>query len=64
MDKSNYKDIEKMCDPNQMSKLKLFLEFGDIEETNEVPDPYYTLGFDYVYGLIDNACQNIYKKLS
>lgn len=64
MDKSNFKDIEKMCDPNQISKLKLFLEYGEVEETNEVPDPYYTHGFDYVYDLIENACYNIYTKLS
>ena len=50
MDKSNFHDIEKMCEGNQSSKLKLFLKFGDVEEADEVPDPYYTLGFDYVYG--------------
>lgn len=64
MDKSNYKDIEKMCTKEQISKLKLFLEFGEVEETNEVPDPYYTQGFDYVFDLIQMACTNISNKLS
>jgi len=64
MDQSNFSDIEKMCDSNQTSKLKLFLEFGEVEETNEVPDPYYTHGFEHVYSLIENACNNIYAKLT
>lgn len=64
MDKSNYRDIEKMCNEDQKSKLKLFLKFGDSENIDEVPDPYYTLGFDHVFELINTACKNIHKKLS
>lgn len=63
MDKSNFKDILKMCDEAQAAKLKLFLDFGESTETDEVPDPYYTLGFDYVYDLILKACNNISQKL-
>lgn len=64
MDKSNFKDIEKMCDSSQISKVKLFLEFGDMKDPLEVPDPYYTLGFEHVFNLINTACHNIQKKLS
>lgn len=64
MDNSNYQDIEKMCSPDQKSKLKLFLKFGELEEIHEVPDPYYTQGFDYVFDLIHQACNKIYQKLS
>lgn len=64
MDKSNYRDIEKLCTEEQKSKLKLFLRFGEAHEIEEVPDPYYTLGFDYVYDLINQACKVVHTKLS
>lgn len=59
MDKNNLKDIQEIAQPDQLHKLHLFLPFGKVEETDEVPDPYYTLGFDYVFELINQANKNI-----
>lgn len=64
MDKSNYQDILKLCTGDQASKVKMFLEFGDNKEVTEVPDPYYTEGFDYVFDLVEKACINICDKIN
>ncbi len=63
MDKSNYRDTVALASTeDQKEKIKLFLEFGG-SDILEVPDPYYTLGFDYVYNLISEACQIICDKI-
>ncbi len=63
MDRSNLKDIKELAQENQLHKIHLFLPFGKVEEIDEVPDPYYTLGFDYVYDLINQANKNIVEIL-
>ena len=64
MDKSNQRDAMKLAKTNeQKEKIHLFLELGD-SEVMEVPDPYYTEGFDYVFQLISDACQIICNKIS
>jgi len=63
MDKNNLKDIQELAEHDQLKKIHLFLPFGEVEETEEVPDPYYTLGFDHVYDLINRANKTILKKL-
>ena len=64
MDKSNYKDaISLSTSEEQKEKIQLFLELGE-SEIIEVPDPYYTKGFDYVFDLINEACQKISLKIS
>ncbi|MCL4150061.1 UNVERIFIED_CONTAM: hypothetical protein GTU68_033095 [Idotea baltica] len=63
MDKSNYRDAMELAKTEeQRNKIKLFLKYGESEVT-EVPDPYYTKGFDYVFELINNASKVICKKL-
>ena len=63
MDKSNYRDaISLATTEEQKKKIKLFLEFGE-SEVEEVPDPYYTKGFDYVFKLINDASSVICEKL-
>ena len=63
MDKSNLKDLQELANPEQLNKIHLFLPFGKVEETDEVPDPYYTLGFDYVFNLINQANKKILEIL-
>lgn len=64
MDKSNYRDAVALASSeSQKEKIHLFLEMGENEKL-EVPDPYYTLGFDYVFELISDACQVICDKIS
>lgn len=62
MDQSNYKDVINLA-PNKVSKSKVTLILGD---SKEVPDPYYggQEGFENVYYLLDQACEEIAKNLS
>ena len=65
MDQSNYSNIVALANnPEDESKVKLLLDEVDLG-INEVPDPYYggVEGFEYVYGLIDKACEAIAKNL-
>jgi len=64
MDKSNYRDAMSLASTDaQKEKIKLFLEYGE-SEVAEVPDPYYTKGFDYVFDLINDASKVICEKIS
>jgi protein-tyrosine phosphatase len=62
MDQSNYKDVINLA-PNEAAKSKVALILGD---SKEVPDPYYggQEGFENVYFLLDQACEEIAKNLS
>lgn len=66
MDKSNYANvIAKSRNTTDKTKVKLILDEVDLE-INEVPDPYHDTkdGFEYVFHLIDKACEVIAKKLN
>ena len=66
MDRSNYSNIVALTsDSEHVGKVKLLLDEVDLG-ISEVPDPYYggVEGFEYVYGLIDKACEAIAKNLS
>ena len=55
MDSSNYRNIISLAkDDNDKQKVKMMLEKGN------VPDPYYggDEGFEHVYQLLHEACQN------
>lgn len=62
MDKSNYKDVINLA-PDEAAKAKVALILGN---SKEVPDPYYggQEGFENVYYLLDQACEEIAKNLS
>ena len=65
MDKSNYNNIiAKSIHTTDRAKVKLLLDEVELGK-NEVPDPYYDSqdGFDYVFHLIDEACDVIATKL-
>lgn len=65
MDHSNYRNIIALAKTSeQIAKVKLLLSETTLE-VQEVPDPYYDdNGFEYVFKLIDTACNNIAKKLN
>ena len=66
MDKSNLKDVLQLA-PNQTAKAKVQLILNRIHnpKTTEVPDPYYggEDGFEHVYQLLNEACEEIAKKI-
>ena len=63
MDKYNLTYLEAMDSENRYSyKFKLFCDYCNNHDDQEVPDPYYRghKGFDYVMGLIVDGCQNLF----
>ena len=57
MDRENYRSLVAICPPDQLAKLRLFLEFAPGMEDQEVPDPYYggAGGFERVFDLVEAA---------
>lgn len=66
MDGSNYQNILALA-PNQKSKEKVKLILNELfeNENADVPDPYFGLenGFEIVYNMLDEVCENIASKL-
>ena len=66
MDRENLQVIKGLArDTADLEKVSLLLEAGNMGEM-EVPDPYYggADGFQKVFSLIQNACQNLSEALS
>lgn len=66
MDNSNYKDVLALA-PNEEAKSKVKLILNEIfpNENVDVPDPYYggQDGFENVFDMLDQACEQIARKL-
>lgn len=66
MDNSNYKDVLALA-PNDEAKSKVKLILNEIfpNENVDVPDPYYggQDGFENVFDMLDQACEEIARKL-
>ncbi|MEO8591654.1 MAG: low molecular weight protein-tyrosine-phosphatase [Flavobacteriales bacterium] len=64
MDRSNLRDMLRMA-PNETlaAKAQLVMDYAPAHREREVPDPYYggDEGFDHVYHMLTEACQNILK---
>ncbi len=66
MDNQNQKDVVSLCsNEKQKNKIKLILNQQSNQSIKSVPDPYYDEmdGFEYVYNLLNEACQEITNKL-
>jgi len=61
MDRDNLALLRQACPPEHHHKLKLFLEFAENFEEEEVPDPYYggPAGFDHVLDLVEDAARGL-----
>ncbi|AJR04573.1 low molecular weight protein-tyrosine-phosphatase [Siansivirga zeaxanthinifaciens] len=67
MDDSNYENVIALArNENDINKVQLILNEAYPNENLNVPDPYYggTDGFKNVYLMLDEACNNIAKKLT
>ncbi len=58
MDEENMHDIRALR-PGLNGKLQRLLEFTPDSLVLDVPDPYYSGGFDRVYSLVTTACQGL-----
>jgi len=60
MDVSNFNDIISLAKTDeQRSKVKMILNYSFPSENRQVPDPYYEGGFEGVYLMLEEACENI-----
>ncbi len=67
MDKSNFDDVIAMAESeDERSKVIMILNEMEANSNQEVPDPYYggNNGFQHVYELLDDACEQIVKRLN
>jgi protein-tyrosine phosphatase len=64
MDKDNQRIMLEQADPEQHSKIQLFLTYGS-GDAREVPDPYYggASGFERVLDLIEDASIGLLKTI-
>ncbi len=64
MDEENLAILHAQCPPERRSRVKLFLEYGTLDERN-VPDPYYggDNGFEHVLDLIEDAARGLMMEL-
>ena len=65
MDEDNLARLEDEAPEEHRHKLRLFLEFAELEE-REVPDPYYggAAGFERVLDLVEEASRGLLETLS
>ncbi|MFA9189029.1 low molecular weight protein-tyrosine-phosphatase [Flavobacterium sp. FBOR7N2.3] len=66
MDNSNYDDVIDLAkNETQKAKVQIILNELYPNENVDVPDPYYGIenGFEMVYQMLDQACDNIAAKL-
>ena len=65
MDKSNLDNLKRLASPEQHERLRLFMDYAPNFEDDEVPDPYYGLGygFDLVLDMVEDASQGLVGQL-
>jgi len=66
MDNSNYRDVVNQAQSDsEKQKVQLILDEIFPGENVDVPDPYYggDQGFENVYQMLDEACENIVRRL-
>ncbi len=65
MDQDNLMTLQERAPDELISKVRLFLEFAESRQENEVPDPYYggSAGFERVLDLVEEASQGLLETL-
>lgn len=63
MDASNLAELQRLCPPAHLSKLRLFLDFAEGLNETDVPDPYYgnAEGFERVLDLCEAGARGLIK---
>jgi len=60
MDRSNLSDIGHIAGRDQEAEIRRFLAYANdagLTDVTDVPDPYYSGKFDYVYELVEIGCR-------
>lgn len=65
MDRRNLDGLRAICPPERQHRLKLFMHYARNFDEDEVPDPYYGLGygFDVVLDMVEDASLGLVESL-
>jgi len=66
MDAGNQRDMERLAQRYGGGEIIRLLDLADPGVTNgvrDVPDPYYSDGFDYVYELVRSGCEGLLERI-
>ena len=61
MDNANLRDVQALGSGRAV--VRPFLDYAPDSDFREVPDPYYTGGFEGVYALVDAAAEGLLKEI-
>ena len=64
MDANNLAEIESLRPPGSGTPVRIFLDYADGHEGQNIPDPYYTRDFDGALDLIEKAATGLLKSLN
>ena len=62
MDRSNLRDIKRLGE-KATAKIHLLREFDPMQDDLDVPDPYYSGGFEGVFDIVDRSCRVLLDKI-
>ncbi|MDR3322948.1 MAG: low molecular weight phosphotyrosine protein phosphatase [Zoogloeaceae bacterium] len=65
MDKVNLDNLRRMAHPGMLHKIRLLMDFSKNYDDDEVPDPFYGLGygFDVVIDMVEDAATGLLDAL-
>ena len=63
MDRQNFKDIKALTGKECSAKIHLMREFDPFDTGMDVPDPYYSGGFEGVFEIIERSCEVLLEKI-
>jgi len=63
MDHDNMSGLSALCAPEYAEKRHMFLDFAPARSEQEVPDPYYSGGFDHVFDLVEDASAGLLEDI-
>lgn len=61
MDQSNLEDLQRRYGDHP--RLARLLDFASNGAERDVPDPYYTGNFEYVYNLVEDGCRGLLARI-
>jgi protein-tyrosine phosphatase len=62
LDSENLADLRALA-RGAHAKIARLLDYAPDARTHDVPDPYYTGGFDVVYDLVDQGCRGLLEQI-
>lgn len=66
MDRSHFAQLDRLKPVNAQAELRLFTDFMNEPQMQDIPDPYYggAQGFDVVLDMLEEGCLQLLRKIS